>query len=145
MLEQTITCDICGLVGRRLNQWFVVYDQAGELRIKTWTASDTLIPGAKHLCGQNCLFKLIEEFLANHAQPVDAVKTEAKEQVPQAVACMDSGQDSAIAHTAPVVDIGEYGSATGLVTPPEISEMPETPETPAPSPAIHKPRHAATR
>lgn len=142
MLEQTITCDICGQVGRRLNHWFVVYDQAGELRIKPWTAADTLIPGAKHLCGQNCLFKLIEEFLANHAQPVDAVNPVAKEQVPQAVACMDSGKDTAIAHTAPVVDIGEYGSSTGLVTP---SEMPETPEKPAPSPAIHKPRHASAR
>lgn len=64
MIRQAISCDICGTDKQQTNHWFVAYDQAGELRIGGWNSLSRLRAGAKHLCGQTCLHKLVDEFMA---------------------------------------------------------------------------------
>ena len=64
MIRQAISCDICGSEKKQTNHWFVAYDQGGELRVSGWNSRNRLRPGSKHLCGQTCLHKLVDDFLA---------------------------------------------------------------------------------
>ncbi|HEY1159415.1 MAG TPA: hypothetical protein VGE83_02225 [Terracidiphilus sp.] len=64
MIRQAISCDICGTEKKQTNHWFVAYDQGGELRVSGWNSRNRLRPGMKHLCGQTCLHKLVDEFMA---------------------------------------------------------------------------------
>jgi hypothetical protein len=64
VIRQAISCDICGTEKRQTNHWFVAYEQAGELRVSGWTSRHRLRTDSKHLCGQTCLHKLIDEFVA---------------------------------------------------------------------------------
>jgi len=43
---------------------FVACDLGGELRVSGWKSRNRLRPGTKHLCGQTCLHKLVDEFMA---------------------------------------------------------------------------------
>ena len=73
MIRQAISCDICGSEKRQTNHWFVAYELGGELRMSGWSSRHRLRPGSKHLCGQTCLHKLVDEFMAKsiavRAQP----------------------------------------------------------------------------
>jgi hypothetical protein len=64
VIRQAISCDICGSEKRQTNHWFVAYEQGGELRLSGWSSRRRLRPGSKHLCGQTCLHKLVDEFMA---------------------------------------------------------------------------------
>ena len=64
MIRQAISCDICGSEKQHTNHWFVAHDQNGELRVTGWNSRNRLRPGTKHLCGQTCLHKLLDEFMA---------------------------------------------------------------------------------
>lgn len=64
MIRKAISCDICGTEKRQTNHWFVAYEQAGELRLAGWSSRHRLRPDSKHLCGQTCLHKLVDEFMA---------------------------------------------------------------------------------
>jgi hypothetical protein len=64
LIRQAISCDICGAEKKQTNHWFVASDQAGELRVSGWNARNKLRAGTKHLCGQTCLHKLVDEFMA---------------------------------------------------------------------------------
>lgn len=64
MIRQAISCDMCAAEKRQTNHWFVAYEQGGELRVSGWTSRHRLKPDAKHLCGQTCLHKLIDEYIA---------------------------------------------------------------------------------
>lgn len=64
MIRQAISCDICGTEKKQTNHWFVAYDQGEELRVSGWSSRNRLRPGSKHLCGQTCLHKLVDDFLA---------------------------------------------------------------------------------
>lgn len=64
MIRQAISCDICGTDKQQTNHWFVAYDHHGELRIADWTSQSRLRTGVKHLCGQTCLLKLVDEYIA---------------------------------------------------------------------------------
>ena len=46
------------------NHWFVVYDGGPEFRMTRWNARMRLRPEARHLCGQTCLHKLVDDFMA---------------------------------------------------------------------------------
>ena len=63
MIRQAISCDICGTEKKQTNHWFVAYDQGEELRVSGWNSRNRLRPGSKHLCGQTCLHKLVDDFL----------------------------------------------------------------------------------
>ena len=64
MIRQAISCDVCGTEKRLTNHWFVAYEHAGELRLSGWSSSRRLRAESKHLCGQTCLHKLVDEFMA---------------------------------------------------------------------------------
>jgi hypothetical protein len=64
VIRQAISCDICGTEKKQTNHWFVAYDQGEELRVSGWNSRYRLRPGSKHLCGQTCLHKLVDDFLA---------------------------------------------------------------------------------
>ncbi|HWG20200.1 MAG TPA: hypothetical protein VG225_06685 [Terracidiphilus sp.] len=64
MIRQAISCDICGAEKKQTNHWFVACEQAGELRVSGWNSRNRLRAGSKHLCGQTCLHKLVDEFMA---------------------------------------------------------------------------------
>jgi hypothetical protein len=74
LIRQAISCDICGSEKRQTNHWFVAYEQAGELRVGGWSSRHRLRSDSKHLCGQTCLHKLVDEFMAksiaSRARPV---------------------------------------------------------------------------
>jgi hypothetical protein len=65
VIRQAISCDICGTEKRQTNHWFVAYEQASELRVSGWASRQRRRAGSKHLCGQKCLHKLIDDFIAN--------------------------------------------------------------------------------
>jgi hypothetical protein len=46
------------------NHWFVVYDGGPEFRMTRWNTRTRLRPDARHLCGQTCLHKLVDDFMA---------------------------------------------------------------------------------
>ncbi len=50
---------------QRANHWFVAVEQSGELRVSGWNPRGRSRGGAKHLCGQTCLYKLVDEFIAH--------------------------------------------------------------------------------
>jgi hypothetical protein len=63
VIQQVITCDICGSQKRQANHWFVAREESGELRINGWNSPHLLSPETKHLCGETCAHKLISQFL----------------------------------------------------------------------------------
>ena len=46
------------------NHWFVANDHGPELRISAWSGHNRLSAAARHLCGQKCLHKLVDGFMA---------------------------------------------------------------------------------
>jgi hypothetical protein len=64
VIRQAISCDICGNEKKQTNHWFVAYEQGGELRVSGWSSRNRLRPGTKHLCGQTCLHKLVDDYMA---------------------------------------------------------------------------------
>jgi hypothetical protein len=113
VIRQAISCDICGSEKKQTNHWFVAYDQGGELRISGWSSRNRLRPGTKHLCGQTCLHKLVDEFMARtlavRVQPGAA--TEGEAEMPRS-ATTDTSLTSDAAY-------GEVESSARLLTPPE--------------------------
>jgi hypothetical protein len=63
VIQQVITCDICGSQKRQANHWFVAREESGELRISGWNSLHLQFPETKHLCGETCAHKLISQFL----------------------------------------------------------------------------------
>jgi hypothetical protein len=64
LIRQSVSCDICGTEKRQTNHWFVAHEHAGELRLSGWSSRNRSRAGSKHLCGQTCLHKLVDEFMA---------------------------------------------------------------------------------
>jgi hypothetical protein len=64
MIRQAISCDICGTEMQHAHHWFVAYNRGGELRVSGWNAETRMRSGARHLCGQKCLHKLVDDFMA---------------------------------------------------------------------------------
>lgn len=87
MIRQAISCDICGAEKKQTNHWFVAWEQAGELRVSGWNSRNRLRTGSRHLCGQVCMHKLADDFMARviaqKTKAPDAEETEAAE-IPQA-------------------------------------------------------------
>ena len=75
MIRQAISCDMCGAEMQHANHWFVAFEQGSELRVSGWSPRVRLRTCAKHLCGQTCLHKLVDEFVA-HTAPARAHGTE---------------------------------------------------------------------
>ena len=110
MIRQAISCDICGTEKKQTNHWFVAYDQAGELRVSGWNSRNRLRPGSKHLCGQTCLHKLVDDFMARAlaVRPQTSAAEEADVAVP--VMATDTSLTSNAVY-------GKAESSTRLLTP----------------------------
>ncbi len=150
MIRQAISCDICGTDKQQTNHWFVAYEQNGELRISGWNTQSRLRSGSKHLCGQTCLHKLVDEFMAKTiaVRTPAAVKTQAEEKpalaTPRPIAPRtDSRQTSGAAHhvqphPVPVhaeryADsyVDEFESSARLIQPEPALDADSVPATPA--------------
>lgn len=119
MIRQAISCDICGTEKKQTNHWFVAYDQGGELRVSGWSTRNRLRPGSKHLCGQTCLHKLVDEFMARSLQakvPAAAVETEVEEPI--------TGTNASLTSSAAYVEVQ---SSARLLTPPVPAPEPMRP------------------
>ena len=131
MIRQSVSCDICGTEKRQTNHWFVAHEHAGELRLSGWSSRNRSRAGSKHLCGQTCLHKLVDEFmarsLASRAQPAAAERTDATAPQP--------ANDTSL--TADAAHIAEESSAR-LVTPAK-PVIPRRPPAPVAPPAIPVP------
>lgn len=84
VIRQSISCDICGTEKKQTNHWFVAYEQGAELRVSGWNACNRLRPGTKHLCGQTCLHKLMDDFMARTiaVRPAQAAVEELADAIP---------------------------------------------------------------
>jgi len=153
VIRQAISCDICASEKRQTNHWFVAYEQAGELRVSGWSSRHKLRPGSKHLCGQTCLHKLVDEFMAK-AIAVRAqrpVEEPAEEIAQDQEAVVDASliSDAAYPDTAlPDAANIDFESSARIITPPALPPPALAPSRPAyrPQPELVPPRpHPAER
>jgi hypothetical protein len=66
MIRQAINCDMCG--AERLeptSHWFVADELGGELRLRGWEPPKGSRKNVKHLCGQKCVQRLMDNFTAS--------------------------------------------------------------------------------
>ena len=64
VIRQAISCDICGDGNAAYQPLVRRLRPRGELRVSGWNPRSRLRAGAKHLCGQTCLHKLVDDFMA---------------------------------------------------------------------------------
>ena len=119
MIRQAISCDICAAEKRQTNHWFVAYEQAGELRVSGWTSRHRLRPDSKHLCGQTCLHKLVDEFMAKSIAKRAQHNAEAAELEAEPTVLTDTSLATAAAAKAAAEEAdAEVESSARLITPP---------------------------
>jgi hypothetical protein len=141
VIRLAISCDICGAEKKQTNHWFVAYEHAGELRIGGWNSRYCKRAGSRHLCGQTCLHKLVDEFMAQAI--ADDREMAAAEQ-----ASLESQVVSQVMHAATPAACedgygDDYGSSARLIpTPAVVSEMrPARAPEPAMPPAAETPKY----
>jgi hypothetical protein len=66
MATRLITvCDLCGTEKKEVNHWFLVrlmhYTDGIDMKISRYSDSKALRPGAKAICGQSCLHKIVSQ------------------------------------------------------------------------------------
>lgn len=110
MIRQAISCDICGNEKRQTNHWFVAYEHAGELRVSGWNSRARSRAGTKHLCGQTCVHKLVDEFIARAEVARPQAGTSAGSEDKSAAEKTDTSLTSEAAY-------GETDSAAQLIAP----------------------------
>lgn len=152
MIRKAISCDICASEKRQTNHWFVAYEQAGELRVSGWNSRYRLRPGSKHLCGQTCLHKLVDEFMAKSI----AAKAQrpSGEEEPESAPRVDASLTSQAAYANPLAPREGLDTRSGASGPPQTGavrdEQPllpdEEPDSSAhlltpPAPDLPKPAH----
>jgi hypothetical protein len=86
MIRQAINCDMCGAERvESTSYWFVADEIKGEIRLRGWESPQKSRRNARHLCGQKCVQRLMDNFTAGLLAGQQAVKVNAKE-APEAVA-----------------------------------------------------------
>ena len=150
MIRQASSCDICGAEKRQTNHWFVAYEHSGELRVSEWASRHRLRPGSKHLCGQTCLHKLVDEFVAKTI----ALRNQRGSDAGEAQAEAPKRSDTSLAAQG----FAEVESSARLITPPapaaptpayralpEIVPMPQRPAGDLPALPADTLRYASRR
>ncbi len=132
MIRQAISCDVCGSEKRQTNHWFVAFEQGGELRIGGWNSRNRAKPGSKHLCGQTCVHKLVDEFMAKAVRAKSAMPADEEAEIytsPNSDLSAARAEDVAMNHQiAHQYEPGLEESSARLITPME----PALPIDPAP-------------
>ena len=127
MIRQAISCDICGAEKKQTNHWYVACEQSGEMRLGGWNSRMRQRPGTKHLCGQTCLHKLIDEFMARtNATRGASAATDISEPTP-ARPEIDASLTSSAAYD-------EDESSARLIATPVLPMQPRLVPEPAPVP-----------
>jgi hypothetical protein len=101
VIRQAISCDICTTEKRQTNHWFVAYEQSGELRVSGWNSRHRQRPDSKHLCGQTCLHKLVDEFTAKSLAVRPQHVANEDEAAAKALAVADASLTSGAAYAEP--------------------------------------------
>lgn len=74
MIQSVPICDLCNAQKKEVNRWFVAIPQPNGLLFLKWeTAAATgliYLPGAKHLCGQQCVHKVMDAFMSGEPRGV---------------------------------------------------------------------------
>lgn len=137
MIRQAISCDVCGAEKQQTNHWFIAYEQGGELRVSGWTSRHRLRPDSKHLCGQTCLHKLVDDFMARAltARAPQSAQYDAGNELLEQDAAIDASLTSNAAYA-------EVESSARLI--PTPAARVRTPKPVPAEPALPKPA-AATR
>lgn len=145
MIRLAISCDICGAEKKQTNHWFVAYEQGGELRVGGWNSRFCKRAGSRHLCGQTCLHKLVDEFMAQAIEG-DRATVAAEQSAAEAI----SAEARAVPVASPVASVDasltsrtayedEYGSSARLIpTPAPVSDMWPAAETPVISQRVER-------
>lgn len=62
---EQINCDICGKKKGDVNHWWLMSKTLTEFRIHRWNEKTVkrLVRFGKHLCGQECVIKAVNEYL----------------------------------------------------------------------------------
>jgi nucleoid-associated protein YgaU len=135
VIRQAISCDICGTEKKQTNHWFVAYDQGGELRVSGWNSRNRLRPGTRHLCGQTCLHKLVDDFMARALTARVPQTTQDEEEVMEQAVGTDTSLTSGAAYR-------EIESSARLIPTPTrtpAAPKPAAPAALASAPAAPKP------
>ncbi len=111
MIRQTITCDTCGIERKQANHWFEAFEHEGELRIRGLLPTKTTRPGLKHLCGQTCLHRLVDDFLAGNLS-TRMFGTHEESRTPTDFAQLAATVDK------PEYELGEFESSARLIVAP---------------------------
>jgi len=137
MIRQAISCDICGAEKKQTNHWFVAYTHGGELRVAGWNTNGRMRAGSKHLCGQTCLHKLMDEFIARTMSNRVALAAESSER-DEHVAATDASltSDAAYARAAQPVTMTNAAARSLQVLPAAVIAI-------SPSRALDEPRPPA--
>lgn len=134
MIRQAISCDVCGAEKKQTNHWYVASDQGGELRVSGWSSRNRLRSGTKHLCGQTCLHKLVDEFISRSLEgrspSVDASETESRFEP------KFSGTDTSLTSKSAY---RELNSSAKTFVPPPASALPQRILAPAPAAVVAMP------
>ena len=65
MIRQAISCDVCGRDMQESSRWMAAVERGSELRLSVWNPRGRVRVGVRHLCGQTCLYKMLDEFIAH--------------------------------------------------------------------------------
>lgn len=131
MIRQAISCDVCGAEKKQTNHWFVAGEIGGELRLGGWSSRMRLRAGAKHLCGQTCLHKLVDEYMARTISGRPAAAAVESAEPAGARNEMDASLTSSAAYLETELS-ARVVSVSGPVVPPP----PQTPRAALASPAV---------
>jgi hypothetical protein len=123
VIRQAISCDVCGAEKRQTNHWFVACEVAGELRLAGFASRMRQRAGAKHLCGQTCLHKLVDEYIARSISG----RTAALPAEPAESAPPRSEVDASLTSPAAYIETDITARLIGPVVPPP----PQTPRASA--------------
>jgi hypothetical protein len=66
MICDNVTCDVCGIEKKEANHWFTAYEDKGALNLCGGVLSRKR-QIIKHLCGQACVHRLMDIFMAGHS------------------------------------------------------------------------------
>jgi len=103
MIRQAINCDMCG--AERLettSRWFVADEIKGEIRLRGWESQQKARRNARHLCGQKCVQRMMDNFTAG-ILAVQAGKAATKEMLESPVAAAVVAAPAAPAVKAPAL------------------------------------------
>ena len=121
---------------KQTNHWFVAYEIGDELRVGAWTSRNRLRTGSKHLCGQACLHKLADDFMAR----VIAGKASARRQpeMEETISLEMATMDTSVIAARPFLQAEAPERLKGPLQAPSVLPMPVPKPQPEfrPQPAV---------